>query len=365
MANRAYEAVRIGSRPIGPGQAAYVIAEAGVNHNGSVETALRMVDAARAAGADAVKFQAFKATRLASRHAAQAAYQKGAAAAASQVEMLARLELRPADFARIRRHCEQAGIEFLATPFGLEDLRILLDLGVRAIKIASPDIINRPLLEAAADSRLPVLLSTGASEQAEIDAAFDLLARQRGVPLALLHCVSSYPTKPANANLRRITALLHRYRCPVGYSDHTQEAATGQLAVAAGACLLEKHFTLDRGQPGPDHAFSLAPAELAEYIRLARQAETVLGRGQLDLSDAEREVRTVSRCSVTAAADIPTGTTLTRQMLVVKRPGSGISPWEIDRVVGRVAARGIPADTPVTWEMLNERGQGTGDSERQ
>ncbi len=196
MSTGSSQGIRIGSRPIGSGQPVYVIAEAGVNHNGSAETALRMVDAAQAAGADAVKFQAFKATRLASRHAEQAAYQKDAAAAVSQVEMLARLELQPADFARIRRHCDQVGIEFLATPFGLEDLQILLDLGVRAIKIASPDIINRPLLEAAADSRLPVLLSTGASEQAEIDAAHDLLVRQRTAPLVLLHCVSqlSYET---------------------------------------------------------------------------------------------------------------------------------------------------------------------------
>ena len=345
-------AVQIGPRPIGPGQRLYVIAEAGVNHNGSVETALQLVDAAHAGGADAVKFQAFKATRLASRHAEQAVYQKHSAAAGSQVEMLAKLELQPADFGRIRRHCDAVGIEFLATPFGPEDLRILLDVGVRAIKIASPDIINRPLLEAAAASHLPILLSTGASEQAEIDAAHDLLARQLAAPLVLLHCVSAYPTKLEQANLGRMTALLDRYRCPIGYSDHTQEIETGQLAVAVGAHVLEKHFTLDRHQPGPDHAFSLAPAELAEYVRLARSAEAALGSGSLDLAETEREVRKVSRCSVTAARLIPAGTTLVRDMLVAKRPATGISPWDMPRVIGRVTSRDIPADTPLTWDRL-------------
>ena len=309
-------------------------------------------------GADAVKFQAFKATRLASRHAEQAAYQKGSAAAPSQVEMLTRLELRPADFARVKQHCDTVGIEFLATPFGLEDLRILLDLGIKAIKIASPDIINRPLLEAAADSHLPILLSTGASEQAEIDAAHDLLVRRRNVPLVLLHCVSSYPTKLERANLRRIASLHHRYRCAVGYSDHTGETITGQLAAAAGAHVLEKHFTLDRNQPGPDHAFSQSPAELAEYIRLARQAETALGTGSLDLSDVEREIRKVSRCSVTAARDIPAGSSITGEMLVAKRPGTGISPWRIDEVIGRVARRDIPADTPIVWDLLDDKAGG-------
>jgi N-acetylneuraminate synthase/N,N'-diacetyllegionaminate synthase len=344
--------VTIGPRLIGPAEPLYVIAEAGVNHNGSVETARRLVDAARAAGADAVKFQAFKATRLASRHAEQAAYQKGSAAAASQVEMLAKLELTSAEFARLKRHCDAVGIEFLATPFGLEDLRALLDLGVRAIKIASPDIINRPLLEAAAGSRLPVLLSTGASEQAEIDAAHDLLGRELGTPLVLLHCVSTYPAPMEQANLRRITALLQRYGCPVGYSDHTQGVQAASLAVAAGACVLEKHFTLDRAQPGPDHAFSLTPGELAEYVRLARSAQVAMGNGLLDLSDPEREVRKVSRCSVTASRDIPAGTTITGDMLIAKRPGTGISPWDIAAIPGRRANCDIPADTPITRDML-------------
>lgn len=362
MSGAGAQSMRIGPRTIGAGSPVYLIAEAGVNHNGSVDAALRMVDAALAAGADAVKFQAFKATRLASRHAPQAAYQKESAGAASQVEMLERLELRPSEFARIRRHCNDVGIEFLATPFSPEDLRILLDLGVRAIKVASPDIINLPLLQAAAESRLPVLLSTGASNLAEIDQAHSFLARERDLPLVLLHCVSSYPTKLEQANLPRIAALYRRYGCPVGFSDHTSEIATARMAVAGGVHVLEKHFTLDRAQPGPDHAFSLSPAALGEYVKSARLAESAASASAgstvdewvFDLGPIELEVRRVSRCSVTAACDIPVGTVITRAMLIAKRPGTGISPWQIEAVAGRTARSAIPADTPITWEMLRQ-----------
>lgn len=360
MISETVREIQIGLRAIGPRRPVYLIAEAGVNHNGSVDAALQLVDAAREAGADAVKFQAFKATRLASRHAEQAAYQKGSAKAPSQVEMLARLELSPAEFAHIRQHCDQVGIEFLATPFGLEDVQILLDLGVRAIKIASPDIVNKPLLEAAARSNLPVLLSTGASELPEIDRAHDFLTRQYRCGLVLLHCVSHYPTQLGQANLARITALSRRFGGPAGYSDHTQEISAAGLAVAAGACVLEKHFTLDRTQSGPDHAFSLSPAELADYVKQARQAGpaphhpamTADDEAVFVLADIEREVRRVSRCSVTAACDIPAGATLTRDMLVAKRPGTGISAWDIDTIPGRCATQLIPADTPITSKML-------------
>ncbi len=348
--------VQIGARRIGPGEPAYIIAEAGVNHNGSVDTALKMVDAARQAHADAVKFQVFGATRLASRFADLADYQKACSALPSQVEMLSRLELRREDFARIKQHCDEAGIEFLATPFGVEDLQLLLDLGVRAIKISSPDIINRPLLEGAGQSGLPVLLSTGASEQGEIDRACELLEKQYGTALVLLHCVSNYPVKLEQANLRRIASLRGRYNCPVGFSDHTLERFTGQLAVAGGADLLEKHFTLDKSQTGPDHAFSQTPGHLADYVRHVRRGESALGSGTIDAGPAEQEIRQLSRCSVTAGRDISAGAVIGRDMLAVKRPGSGISPWEIESVVGRVAKSDIGADTPITWEMLSNGG---------
>jgi len=330
----------------------YIVAEAGVNHNGRLEAALQMVEAARHAGADAIKFQVFQADRLASRFAEQAAYQKKTGQAESQRQMLRELQLQPAEFARIKQHCDAVGIEFLATPFSVEDLRVLLDLGVRAIKIASPDIVNRPLLEAAGRSGLPIILSTGAAEPAEIDAAYRLLRDQHGCAVVLLHCVSSYPTPLEQANLRRMQALRDRCGCAVGFSDHTQEVQTGSLAVAAGAAMLEKHFTLDRSQPGPDHAFSLNPDQLTEYIHLARLAERILGDGALEPSESEREVRRLARCSVVAARDIPAGSVVSADMLAIKRPGTGIPPAELDAVAGCKVRQDIPADMPITWDML-------------
>ena len=265
--------------------------------------------------------------------------------------MLERLELKAGDFARIRRHCDSAGIEFLATPLAWRICEFSFDLGIRAIKIASPDIINRPLLEAAVQTGLPILLSTGRASQ-ERSIGRTVCCSRPSLPAGAAALREPLSTKLEQANLRRIATLQERYGCPVGFSDHTAETFTGAAAGIVGASVLEKHFTLDRGQSGPDHAFSQTPGRLAEYIRLVRQAEVALGSGSLDLGEPEGEVRLVSRCSVTAGQDIPAGTLIGRDMLVVKRPGSGISPWQIEAVVGHVANCNIPADTPMTWEMV-------------
>lgn len=241
----------------------YIIAEAGVNHDGCLEKARALIDAARSAGADAVKFQAFSAARIAAADAPTCAYQ-ATEAGESQARMLARLELSPADFAVLKRYAEQRGIAFLCTPFSIPDLEMLVALGVSALKIASPDIVNVPLLRAAAATGLPLIASTGAATLDEIDAAVALLtvagARDR---LSLLHCVSAYPTRPAEARLGCIRTLADRFGCPVGFSDHTDDAAFAALAVAAGARILEKHLTLDRSANGPDHFFSLEPDAMA------------------------------------------------------------------------------------------------------
>ena len=345
----------IGDALVGPGQRVYVIAEAGVNHNGDVDTARRMVDAARQAGADAVKFQAFRAERLVTRSASMADYQKGRApGASSQYEMLRDLELWPDAFAEIRAHCRACGIAFLATPFAPEDVTMLAALEPVAIKIASSDLTNTPLLEAAAETHLPLVISTGAATGDEIDAGVAWL-RQRDAAdrLVLLHCVSSYPTEPGDANLRRIAVLADRFGLPTGFSDHTTGVETGALAVAAGAVMVEKHFTLNRSQAGPDHSFSLEPEDLAAYIRNIRQAEQMLGSGGLDCTDSERQVRDLSRASVVAAVDIGTGQVLRPHMLAVKRPAGGIEPSHLHELIGLTAAQDIPADTPLTWEMVS------------
>jgi N,N'-diacetyllegionaminate synthase len=347
-------AVRIGSAVIrAGGTPVYVIAEAGVNHNGDVRAAMAMVDAAVGAGAGAVKFQAFRASALVTAGAAAAQYQREQAKATTQIEMLRSLELPAGAFAAIARHCRNAGIEFLATPFGVDDLKMLVDLGARAIKIASPDITNVPLLVAAAETGLPLIVSTGAAQPVEIDRAVALLDRHgaRG-RLVLLHCVSSYPTREADANLRRVCTLAGRYGRPAGFSDHTASIGIGALATAAGAAVLEKHFTLDRTLPGPDQSFSLEPAQLAEYIAGVRRAEAALGCGNLGLLDTEWEVRRLSRCSVVAAGFIAKGQRIDPDTLTVKRPGTGIPPADLDRVAGRIADVDIPADTLIQWEML-------------
>lgn len=352
----------IGQASVGGDAPTYVIAEAGVNHDGNLYRAMVMVEAAAATGADAVKFQAFSAGRLVTRGAPPAGYQK----ASSQLELLERLELSEKAFAALVAYCAVMGIEMLATPFGPEDVEMLVRLGIRAIKLASPDVTNIPLLQAAGATGVPVILSTGAAGLEEIAVALDTLTAAGAGEMALLHCVSSYPTPLAQANLLAVRTLAQRFGLPVGYSDHTQELCTGELAVRVGACILEKHFTLDRTLPGPDHAMSLQPADLADYIaraRFARRGEldihTLSAEEQAALGDGikqpqaiEADVRRVARSSVTSAVAIPAGTRIQRSMLTIKRPAGGIPPAQIDSLPGRSAAVDIPADTTLTPEML-------------
>jgi sialic acid synthase SpsE/CMP-N-acetylneuraminic acid synthetase len=344
--------VAIGPRRVGPDQPAYIVAEAGVNHDGSLEQALRLVDVAAAAGADAVKFQVFRANELATASAATAEYQQQRGAE-SQRAMLARLELSDDDFARVPEYCAHRQIEFLATPFAVPDVDRLLALQVRAIKVASTDLNNTPLLRRAAQTGLPLVVSTGAATAEEIQTGVGRL-REWGVVgrLILLHCVSGYPAPLENANLRAIRALGEAFGMPCGFSDHTTSTQTGAWAVLSGACLLEKHFTLDRGAVGPDHAMSLDPAGLQEYVAAARAAERAAGTGRLGLSALETDVRNAARQSVVAACDLTTGTVLRPEMLTLKRPAGGIEPDQLDAVIGREAAVNVPQDTVLTWEMI-------------
>ncbi len=344
--------VRVGSRLVGDGQPVLIVAEAGVNHDGSLDKAFRLVEVAKAAGADLVKFQVFRAAELVTATAAAAAYQQNAGAV-SQRQMLESLELSDADFACIADHCRQEGIGFLATPFSPQDVDRLERLGVPAIKIASTDLNNPPLLRRAAASGLPLIVSTGASTAEEI-ADCVALWRSWGVAerLILLHCISGYPAPLEAANLRAIGTLRQAADVPCGFSDHTDSTEIAGWAVAAGACLLEKHFTLDRSAQGPDHAMSLNPTELAEYVASARRAEQALGDGRLGLNPVEADVRAVARRSIVAKQRIPAGTTLTAEMLTIKRPGGGIGPEWIDALPGRRVVVDVACDTVLTWDMV-------------
>ena len=345
--------LRIGPTLIGGQAPAYVIAEAGVNHNGNVRIARAMIQVAAEAKANAVKFQVFSADRLVTRQAPAARYQQDATQASGQYDLLARLQLTYDEFTELAEYAGRCGVEFLATPFSIEDLAFLVRIGVRAIKLASPDIVNVPLLEAAAGTGLPVIASTGAADLAEVASAVERFQQAGGVSIALLHCVSAYPAAEEQANLAAIGLLSKRFSCVSGFSDHTESLTIGGFARAAGACIIEKHFTLDRRQAGPDHAFSLEPAQLAEYIGHIRYAERLLGNGALAVADCEREVRDLARGSVVAARDIRAGEVLTRSMLTVKRPGGGIAPAQLENLLGRKARAPIAADTPFAWEFLS------------
>jgi N,N'-diacetyllegionaminate synthase len=349
--------VAIGNRTVGPGSPVYIIAEAGVNHDGDPAAARKLIQAAHDAGADAVKFQVFSADRLVSRSAAPCAYQKKQAGAPdSQHEMLKKLELCPAVFAELIGIARSVGVQFLATPFGVPELKLLVDLKVPAIKTASTDLVNVPLLEAAAESGLPLIVSTGASTLAEVDQAVALISGLgAGERLVLLHCVSAYPTRPEATRLRRIQVLAERFGVPVGFSDHTPDPRFSAVAVAAGAIVLEKHLTLDRRSPGPDHSFSLTPPDFAEYVAAARMAAAALGPaspGEEDLAAEEIEVRKLARGSIVALRTITKGQRITPECLTVRRPGNGISPSEWHSVVGRLAKTDISADATLEWRML-------------
>jgi N,N'-diacetyllegionaminate synthase len=342
--------VRIGPRRVGPGEPVFVIAEAGVNHNGDLELARRLVDAAADAGADAVKFQTFRAEAVAAADAPKAAYQlETTGGEESQLEMLRALELGEDAHAELKRAAEERGLVFLSTPFDAASVALLDGLKVDAFKVSSADLTNAPLLEEIASRGRPVLLSTGMADLEEIAAALAVLG---DVGTILLHCVSSYPAPPEEANLRALRNMAERFGVPVGYSDHTVGYEVALAAVALGACALEKHVTLDRALPGPDHRASLEPGELAELVRSVRTVETSLGDGVKRPTESELANRSLARRSLHAAADLAPGTVLAGDMLVALRPGSGIPPGRLAEVIGRRLARPLAAGEQLGWDAL-------------
>lgn len=334
--------MKIGDREIGPD--VYVIAEIGVNHDGQLDRAIGLIDACAVAGADAVKLQSFTANRLMSAACELAGYQKKAGES-DAMAMLERLQLSADELAECVERAHEQEIHAIVTPFTLHDLELMKPLAWDAFKTASPDLVNRPLLDAISSDGRPLIVSTGASTLEEVERAIGWLAHAHD-RLAFLQCVSSYPVGSDHACLGGIAQIARRCRCPVGYSDHTNSSAAGAIAVGAGALLLEKHVTHDRGANGPDHAASLEMDAFAEYVRLSREASRMMGSGK-GVMEIERDVRRVSRQSVVSSRAIAKGETITREVLTIKRPGTGIEPWMIDLVVGRVPSRDIPEDMPI------------------
>jgi N,N'-diacetyllegionaminate synthase len=346
-------AAELAGRLVGPGEPCFVIAEAGVNHNGDLELGRELVRIAADAGADAVKFQTFSAERLATATASKAAYQAARTdPGESQRDMLKRLELGVDEHRALMRECERRGILFLSSAFDEESADLLEQLEVVAYKVPSGEITNLPYLRHLARKGRPLIVSTGMSTLDEVASAVDAIHETAEVPIILLHCVSLYPAPAAGTNLRAMETMRNAFGLPVGYSDHTEGLAVSLAAVALGADMIEKHFTTDRALPGPDHAASLEPDELRMLIEGVRAVEAARGDGIKRPVPAEADTAAVARKSLVAATDIPAGTVIRREMLAVKRPGSGLPPQELDTVVGRKARVAIAAGSVIKREML-------------
>jgi N,N'-diacetyllegionaminate synthase len=330
----------------------FIIAEAGVNHDGSLDRALLMVEAAAAAGADAVKFQTFAAERLATRATPKAAYQIAAdGSTESHLDMLSRLELSMDDHAALAARCAELGIVFMSSAFDVESLRSLTALGIDRVKVPSGELTDVPYLREVARSGLPVLLSTGMATLEEVRSALGVL-EDAGLPrrdVTVLQCTTEYPADPAGVDLRAMLSMRDELGVRVGYSDHTMGTAIAVAAAALGAEVIEKHFTLDRGLPGPDQSASLEPVELERLVRAIRDVESALGEGRKRPSAVEVENAKVARKSLVAARDIVAGEEFTPENVTAKRPGTGMSPLRWDGVIGTLASRAYSRD-----ELLEE-----------
>lgn len=337
----------IAGRRIGGGARCFVIAEAGVNHNGKRDLAFGLVDAAAKAGADAVKFQTFDPAALASPSAPKAEYQRGRSGGDSQREMLEALTLPHAVYAELKQHAEAQGLVFMSSPFDAGSAQFLARLGVPAFKIASGELTNHPFLELIARWGKPMLVSTGMSTLDEVRGALEAIRRAGDPPVALFHCVSSYPATPADANLRAMATLRDAFGVPTGWSDHMMGIHLSTTAVALGAEVLEKHITLDRTLPGPDHAASTEPGEFGVMVAQLREIEASLGSGLKQPVPAELGVAAVARKSLHWAADLPAGTVIRAEHLSAMRPGTGMPPSRQVQLVGRTLQRAAQAGAMV------------------
>lgn len=345
--------IRTADGEIGHTCPCFVIAEAGVNHNGSLDLALQLVDTAADCGADAVKFQTFRAKQLVTADAPQAAYQvANTGRQESQLEMLQRLELSADDHQAIVARCRARGIAFMSTPFDEESVDFLDGLGMPFFKIPSGEATNLPLVHHIASKHRPVILSTGMCNLADVEAAIETLERAGVSEIVVLHCVSNYPADPADTNLRSMHTLATCFGYPVGYSDHTLGEVVSLAAVSLGACVIEKHFTLDRSLPGPDHKASSEPNELRRLIQGVRTVEAALGNGRKRPVAAEIQTASAARRSLVAARRIGPGETIDPRDLVGRRPGTGLPTSMLAYLAGRTTRVEIAEGQLVTLEMF-------------
>jgi N-acetylneuraminate synthase/N,N'-diacetyllegionaminate synthase len=345
--------IRIDGRLLGVGEPTFIVAEIGVNHNGSVHMARKLIDAAKDAGADSVKFQSFKTERIVTKYAEKAVYQKETTdPKKSQYSMLKRLELGNAEMEELHRYAKKRNIIFLSSAFDEESVDLLDSLDVPAFKVASGEITNLPLLRYMAEKKRPMILSTGLSTLDEIEEALAVITEEGVEDIILLHCVTSYPAKEEEANLKVMDLLRRQFGFPVGFSDHTLGITVPIAAAALGAVLIEKHFTLDRTLPGPDHRASLEPTEFKEMVKDIRGVERALGDGVKRLTANEEEIKKAARRSIVAKIRIRKGIIIRENMVDFKRPGTGLEPKNLCRIVGRRTKKDIEPDELITFEKL-------------
>ena len=338
--------MKIGNRDIGEGQACFVIAEAGINHNGDIDKAKMLIDAAATCGADAVKFQTHLPEKEMLRDSVTAAY-----VGESLFDLLKRVELSREDHAELKGHATNKGILFLSTPFSREAVELLEEIGVPAYKVGSGEMTNFPLLKHIANKKKPMIISTGMSTFQEIEETVSFIKKYNN-DLILMHCTSTYPTRYEDVNLKVIEKLRQHFGIPVGLSDHSAGIYTALAAVALGACMIEKHFTIKRSWPGPDQKASITPGELKELVKGIRAIEKALGSIK-KVADDEMPVQRMARESVVSLVDIRKGTVIEENMVWVKRPGTGIPAKYLGEVIGKKAKQDIAANSVITWEDLN------------
>jgi sialic acid synthase SpsE len=347
------EIVKIGDRPVGAGAPVYIIAEAGSNHDRDLDQARRLIDVAAAAGADAVKFQTFRADAIVAETTTRAKYLDDILPPGQTMSDLFRqLELPREWHAQLKVHAEDQGIDFISTPFDHEAVDLLDDIGVKAFKVATYELWHLPLIRDIASRGKPIICSTGMANIAEVQAAVDTVAATGNDNLILLHCVVNYPPPFSDLNLRAIETMRAAFRVPVGYSDHSPGLLAPIVATTLGAAVLEKHFTTDRSRRGPDHRFALEPDELSAMVQAVRDTEAALGDGVKRMAAAEADLYVTARRSLFAARTIEAGTVLGEEDVAVLRPGTGIEVRDLPHVLGRTARRRIDRHEPLAWEML-------------
>jgi len=349
--------VQIAGRRVGEGEPVFIIGEIGVNHNGDAAIARDLIDAGIQAGLDAVKFQSFRADEVAVADAPKAAYQvETTGGEASQLQMLKQLELLPEEMAGLKRYCSERGIIFISTACDRKSAGDLIAMGVPALKVGSADLTNGPVLKECAKGGVPLILSTGLATLAEIGRSLRFVRGEGVDEILLMHCVTMYPAPLSHLNLRFIRTLQREFDCPVGFSDHTGGTEAAPAAVAAGACAIEKHFTLDKRMEGPDHKASLEPAQLKVMVEKIRSSEEMLGDPLREVSAGELENLPLVRRSLVFDRDLPSGTRLEYEHLAAKRPAGGVDPMEFDSYVGRVLNRDVRRDERVSPDDFKAAG---------